>query len=436
METLPSGFQELRLPKLPKRLSYYDDFACKERIIEDIEGCDTVRIMIGGDVHCCNLQVFGDAAKTMRVVISEWVRKVKPTTATIQFAGMTAFVRECGNDKLKELILLDPLELARCWNFTIKPFVTYEMASAIRSFLHVLASNEIAHWRPCDAVRIRHSIRSPAKDRFAKIRAGASYLRQDEQSRVVNYLDHFSAEVSDTTALAEVIQAALLVLGFQHGLRPGQSARLLENEMEFFDDGTMHITVPYLKQPRGTVRRVSIRSIKKEWVSIFRELSGRNKRNLTTGGTESRRYLLRLTPRQVTSETSQALASLAIERSATDLRHTAAQRLADNGATAAQIMDFLCQTSGKIAQLYIDASPSQGKIINDALGLSPFHQDLPAKHASRFLTKEELLALQTGKRRATWVRYRSSWWLRQWPELVRAQPGYRMLRLRPLHPEC
>ncbi|KRB53465.1 hypothetical protein ASE04_29490 [Rhizobium sp. Root708] len=397
MDTIQSVVQDFRLPKLPKRLSYWDDYASKKRTIENIERCDIVSIITGGYPYHCDLRKFHDAADIMRVVLSEWLQKIKPTTVTIQFGSLSAFVREFGNDKFMELVLLDPINLARHWNFTIKPFVSYSMASAIRSLLHVLASTGIGLWSPSDAVRIRHSIRSPARDKFAKIRAGASYLRQDEQSRVVNYLEYFSAELSNATASATLVRAALLVLGFQHGLRPGQSARLLRSETGFFDDGSMHVTVPYLNQPRGEARRVSIRSIKKEWVAIFRELLRRSERGSTTGSAEPWRYLFGLTPGQVTSETKLALSTLKIERNATDLRHTAAQRLADNGATAAQIMDFLCHKSGKIAQLYIDASPSQGKIINDALGLSPFHKDLPAKHSSRFLTKEELLALHPDK---------------------------------------
>ncbi|WP_165927937.1 tyrosine-type recombinase/integrase [Rhizobium sp. BK376] len=316
---------------------------------------------------------------------------MKATTVVGYFYGVRAMKEQLGCHSLAELVLLAPIELEWYWARKIKPFVSYETASSLRAMLHALAALEIAEWRPHDAVRIRYSIRSPLRDRFRKIRLGDSYLRAYEQARVVDRLDHFSSTVTHATPDVLIFEAAVLVLGFQHALRPGQSARLRRSETEVYDDGSIQLAVPYLKQPKGTPRRVSLRSIRIEWVPIFRELIARSAKNA-----EDR--LLPLTPHEVSRVTKSALSGIGLDRTATDLRHTGAQRLADRGGSLHDIMELLTHESSKIAQVYVDSSPSQARIINDALGLSPFYRDIPAKHARRFVNRAALEEMSPDRR--------------------------------------
>ncbi|WP_259664904.1 site-specific integrase [Rhizobium bangladeshense] len=50
--------------------------------------------------------------------------------------------------------------------------------------------------------------------------------------------------------------------------------------------------------------------------------------------------------------------------SPTDLRHTAAQRLADGGISHAGLSEFMGHSSDRVANVYFDASPPQAKRIH------------------------------------------------------------------------
>jgi hypothetical protein len=79
--------------------------------------------------------------------------------------------------------------------------------------------------------------------------------------------------------------------------------------------------------------------------------------------------------------------------SPTDLRHTAAQRLADGGISHVGLTEFMGQTSDRIANVYFDKSPAQAQRINEALAISPIYSNLAKIAKTKTIDKAALLGL-------------------------------------------
>ncbi|WP_245513266.1 tyrosine-type recombinase/integrase [Rhizobium sp. BK376] len=139
--------------------------------------------------------------------------------------------------------------------------------------------------------------------------------------------------------------------------------------------------------------------IKREWAPLFVELVKRREMGVIQPekGVPPR-LLFGLTP----SGVSQAILKLTSEVtgegwSPTDLRHTAAQRLADGGISHVGLTEFMGHSSDRIANVYFDASPSQAKHINDALAISPIYKNVAKIATTRTIDKEMLLGLPAEK---------------------------------------
>lgn len=81
-------------------------------------------------------------------------------------------------------------------------------------------------------------------------------------------------------------------------------------------------------------------------------------------------------------------------RSATELRHSAAQRLADAGASQEELAEFLGHSDIDTALVYFQTSPNQAELVNRALGVSKIYQQVAKIGRERFISLEELAALK------------------------------------------
>lgn len=79
------------------------------------------------------------------------------------------------------------------------------------------------------------------------------------------------------------------------------------------------------------------------------------------------------------------------------MRHTAAQRLADIGANRLTIAEFLTHEDIKTANAYIENSPAQAEIVNQALGQSPVFRKLDAEMKRRSIATSEHARLDPDK---------------------------------------
>lgn len=161
--------------------------------------------------------------------------------------------------------------------------------------------------------------------------------------------------------------------------------------MATYKNGAVHLSIPLLKQ-RGVNRLTKVtRKVKQEWAPIFSEYL--TLRDLKTSGAKTPGdSLFLLTPKEV----GRRIVDLSEELTgnpwtATDMRHTAAQRLADAGSSRISIAEFMGHRSILTAGVYIDASPNQAQRINQALGISPIYSTLAEAARKRMLSPQEIL---------------------------------------------
>jgi hypothetical protein len=102
------------------------------------------------------------------------------------------------------------------------------------------------------------------------------------------------------------------------------------------------------------------------------------------------RSLFGLPPQDVSSEIARYVTEVTgVRRTPYDMRHTAAQRLADVGANRLTIAEFLTHDNINTANAYIENSPAQAEIVNRALGQSPVFQKLDDEIKRRSISTSE-----------------------------------------------
>ncbi len=106
------------------------------------------------------------------------------------------------------------------------------------------------------------------------------------------------------------------------------------------------------------------------------------------------RLLFGLTPKSVSNAIMELTEDLTGDAwTPTDLRHTAAQRLADGGISHVSLTEFMGHTSDRIANVYFDTSPAQAQRINEALAISPIYSNLAKIAKTKTIDKALLLGL-------------------------------------------
>ncbi|WP_420963375.1 tyrosine-type recombinase/integrase [Brucella sp. IR073] len=263
--------------------------------------------------------------------------------------------------------------------------------------LHSLCRLNIGHWSTSAASIVR-GLKSPKVDKYRVVRTGDCFLPLDQQAMIVNYIDDMCAALaanSGSIKNAELCGVAMLIMSYQYAFRPGQIARIELADVRLFSTGAVHVAVSLIKQ-KDNIKRIRVsRRIKREWGALFNELVRRRDSGVMPPekGVPPR-LLFGLKPQGVSRAIMELTANLTGEAwTPTDLRHTAAQRLADGGISHVGLTEFLGQTSDRIANVYFDTSPAQAQRINEALAISPIYSNLAKIAKTRTIDKAMLLGL-------------------------------------------
>lgn len=396
---LTRSFGELaeKLPHLPKVVRYFDDFSNITRSVLDIENADFVTLYLDGQKNNIYFEDLGYVKNLYKHIFVEWINKFDPTTVVNINSGIRKYVLRCGVNSIAKLILSTPSSVGSQWNSCVRSNIAADEGYALRAMLHSLCLLNIGHWsRPASSI-IR-SLRGPRVDKYRVVRTGDCFLSLDNQASIINYIDNLCAEPAsglgklEDTALRD---ACLLVLSFQYAFRPGQIARVEIADVRLFSTGAVHIAISLIKQQDHNKRIRVTRRIKREWGPLFRELVKRR----TCGAPEPEkgvppRLLFGLTPQGVRLAVVELSEELTGEGwLPTDLRHTAAQRLADGGISHMGLTEFLGHTSDRTANVYFDTSPSQAQRINEALAISPIYSKLASIAKTKTINKSMLISL-------------------------------------------
>ena len=105
-----------------------------------------------------------------------------------------------------------------------------------------------------------------------------------------------------------------------------------------------------------------------------------------------------LTPQSVGKKIADLVEEITGERwSATDLRHTAVQRLTDSGASQIVVAEFMTHAVIRTSLVYFDTSPTQALRVNQALAISPIYANVAEIARTRTIDKAALLRLPSDK---------------------------------------
>lgn len=237
-------------------------------------------------------------------------------------------------------------------------------------------------------------------DKFAGIRTGEVFLSVDEEAVLVSYFDessqriiHHPEHVSDT----DLISTSILICSFQFGLRPKQIGMLQIRDVRIWNDvggyhPSAHLTFKMIKQRSSSKALPLTRKVKNDWTPLFVELYERNKRLGFDGANKFFQVDSAQAVAQIIVNATSAL--LPVSRNATELRHTAAQRLVDAGASQEELAEFMGHSDIDSGLVYFQTSPNQAVRVNHALGISEIYQQVAKIAHDRFISYEELSALK------------------------------------------
>jgi integrase len=336
------------------------------------------------------------------LIIIEILSRLDMSSVNISFNQFRYISRKIGIEQLINLLVgLAPHAVREQWLEVIIPNFTNIEVRSLKSALHSLCIQAIGPWTPEYRDYVA-KLPTPRTDYYRTVRTGDCFVPLDQQSLIIDYFDEMTAQVGIQPAEIDprgLRDACILIISHQHALRPGQVARLRVADVRIHDTGAVHFSYPLLKQRRSNNMRRVTRRVKREWGRLFAaySLSGRAALMDAEDFTPTDSFF-GLKPAQISDVIQDLTESITGERwTATDLRHTAAQRLTDGGVSHIAISEFMGHASVKTANVYFDTSPTQAQRVNQALALSPIYSTVVEVAKTRTINKATLMRLPPDK---------------------------------------
>ncbi|MGF0335297.1 site-specific integrase [Ectopseudomonas toyotomiensis] len=379
------------LPNLPSAIRYYDDFDEKLHIIRDPEASDSWEIKFDGEwsrLDFCSLE--RDLKFIFKHIAVDLFSRLAPSGATTACQSIIS-----NPEHLIQAMIMRPENFRALWFSEVRPYKTWGYALNLRTMLHTLCILSIGLWRP-EMRPYVSQLESPTRDVYKTVRTGECFLPLDHQSLLIDYLDDLSCAIRkapEHQSTIELRDACILVIAHQHGCRPGQIARIKTTDVRCYENGAVHLAIPLLKQRGSEVLRRVTRRVSSEWAPIMAEYTVRRAKINAPNGLPPDSYF-NLAPQKLSIILRDLLEKITGTRwSPTDLRHTAAQRLADAGTSHIALSEFMGHSTTLTANVYFDASPNQAQRINQALAISNIYSNVAAVARTRTIDKGALLRL-------------------------------------------
>lgn len=389
------------LPALPPLIRYYDEFDDITRSITSPDKAEAFELLIYGRTHRldfgCYPAAYGMLVKQLFLhLLGEGLHVASACTAA---GGATHFRVE----EVEKLVSAGPHRISREWILMRArdlPLNAYRFA---KTLLRLLCAHRLCGWSPTYEEFVRSSLPGPAIDSHAGVQSGDVFLSVDEEAAIVRHLDNVVAALGSPTIPAlsneKLRDAGMLLCAYQFAMRPIQISMLgMQNVRIWHDtpDGppTVHLTFHMAKQRSISKRRPLTRRVKREWASLFVAIHAWRKAGGAAGA--SRFFNV-----QSVAEAGNRIATLVRNLigsddigTATDLRHTAAQRLVDAGASHEELAEFMGHSHVPTGLVYFRTSASHAERVNRALGASDVYRRVARIAHDRFISPEELIQLK------------------------------------------
>lgn len=387
------------LPALPSVIRYFDDYTEKYRSIKEPERHSIWTLVLDGRSQNLDCRTLGKPyAPLLKHVYAVWLASVEPATATTYAEGLKAHVNRVGTMTIDAMLTMTPDAYRRFWIEKVVPIGSHRETAALRAVLHSLCDLGVASWS-ADLHPFVRRLAGPSQDMFRTVRTGDCFVPLDQQALIVDYLDDLTARLADHGASVRDIElrnACAAIISFQYGFRPGQIARLRIPDVRLHLTGAVHLSLPLAKRSAPARHRVT-RRIKREWCPLFAAYYHRRIANGGRGllkGSAPPDSFFGLDPQAMSMMVQEFMEDIAGKAwTATDLRHTSAQRLVDAGSSHIGVSEFMGHASLKTANVYFETSPTQAQRVNEALAISPIYASVAEVARTKTIDIEALLGM-------------------------------------------
>lgn len=386
----------IALPELPSVIRYYDDFLDDTCSIRNPAEVDVWSISRHGTIETLDFRSF---SPELRSLVKHWCCNQIQTLALSTARSRFHELRRIEPSDLGFVIQTTPTSARSNWQHLLtKDYGTKEV-DALKSILYYFCKFNIAGWSSKYG-EFLSTLPLPATDKYVSVRNGDAFLSVDEEAVLVAHFDRMSDTITQSPELVrddELRQTTVLVCSFQFGLRPMQIGMLQIRDVRIWKDtedsiASVHLTFRMIKQRSRNKALPLLRKVKREWAPLFIELYERAIRSGLSGND-------RIFGVSSSSEAgviiSKATAKLLPDpRNATELRHTAAQRLVDAGASQEELTEFMGHSDIDTGLIYFQTSANQAERVNAALGISAIYQQVRKIAHDRFIDEKELAVLK------------------------------------------
>lgn len=388
------------LPPLPPVLRYYDDFDDKVRSINHPGQVNIFEYFINGSKVNVDFSRYG---VTFGLLMKHLVAFL--FSRNLMINTIYNYVISLHNIEIKDVVSLleaGPTRIKHPWELIRSKYSTKRTGffEPLKWLLKLLCEYNLHGWSNNYHQFISEVLPSPTSDKLATVRTGEAFLTAAEEAAVVRYFDDRTAFVETDPSIIQDVElqnVCMLLCAYQFAMRPLQIGMLSLRDVRIWQDTedgppSVHLTFRMVKQRDPSACKPMTRRVKREWVPLFVELVERSIASNLPG--ESRLFQVKSSHDVSLRIRKLASTITGSDTSATDLRHTAAQRLVDAGASQEEVAEFLGHSDIKTCLAYFQSSANQAERVNKALGISSIYQSVVKIAFDRFISYEEMAQLK------------------------------------------
>ncbi|MBR8043483.1 site-specific integrase [Burkholderia cenocepacia] len=391
-----------RLPALPSTIRYYDEFDDATRSIASPTDAMVFELLIYGRLHRLDFDrcpgAYGMLVKQLFLFL---LGKGLHVVSAFKAASGAMYFSVPDVEKLLDA---GPYQIGREWIVMRARDLPQDAYRFGKTLLRLLCAHRLCGWSPTYEEFIRSSLPGPATDSHAGVHSGDVFLSVDEEAAIVRHLDEtvstLTSSVSAPPAHEDLCDAGMLLCAYQFAMRPIQIAMLSMRNVRIWQDApdgppTVHLTFHMAKQKSTSKRKPLTRRVKREWAPIIVAFNGHRQAEGAAGAA-------RFFAVQSNYEAGARIATLVRKLigsddlgTAMDLRHTAAQRLVDAGASHEELAEFMGHSNVRTGLVYYETSATHAERVNRALGASDIYRRVAKIAHDRFISPEELTLLKS-----------------------------------------
>ena len=373
------------LPPLPQHARYIDEYDDSVRTVRRLSDEDVWTLEFDTYTLKLDFKAFREPAikPAAKWLICWGLQQHSPSTVTKIFENAVRLYAERGAEWCAELFEREPGQWGAYWDTTLRSSMGEQGTSVVKSVLYMLCNMRVGVWNPGYEALVR-SLRWPsAHGAYKGVLSGESLLTTREETAIVGFLDKTAADAKRCSVLPKrsLLRHCLLAMCYEHGLRPVQIARIALSDLRvhrgFHGEPVVHFTAHRAKKRDGKDKVAFVRRIKREWAAPFAHWHAL--RMAEADGiplTESVKAFPQDLAAIIAEIGNATEVVTGTRRTATDYRHSAAQRLADAGASVEDVAHFLGHSDLETSLVYFEQSAAQAEQVNRALAISPVYGPL------------------------------------------------------------